>query len=98
MKTSKNRDFAAEAWEAGFERNFIGLESPMKLKAALIAADKAGQSWPTPSWLKEASPAAMAGVKHGWATWREPAPKGAIVLRSEDEQRMYCGDRWFLFP
>jgi hypothetical protein len=83
---------------AQFKRSFAGLESPVELKAALIAADKAGQSWPAPSWLRKHAPAAMKDVQDGWATWREPAPEGALVLRSEEEQRLYCGDRWFLFP
>lgn len=98
MKHYTNRDFAAEAAAAGFARNFIGLSDGPELKAALIAADKAGESWPAPSWLRQASPAAMAGVEDGWATWDSPAPEGALVLRSEEEQRLCCGDRWFLFP
>jgi hypothetical protein len=84
--------------EIQFKRNFSGLTSSSELKAALIAADAAGASWPTPAWLRKHSPAAMAGVEDGWATGREPAPKGALVLRSAEEQRLYCGDRWFLFP
>ncbi len=80
------------------KKNFSGLSSPTELKAALIAADRAGESWPTPAWLRKYSPEAMKNVLDGWATWREPAPKGALVLRSEEEQRLYCGDRWFLFP
>jgi hypothetical protein len=84
--------------EIQFKRNFSGLTSSSELKAALIAADAAGASWPTPAWLRKHSPAAMAGVEDGWATWDSPAPDGALVLRSEEEQRLYCGDRWFLFP
>ena len=96
MKDTRDSDLAATA--AQFERNFAGLESPAELKAALIAADKAGESWPAPSWLRAASPKAMEGVSDGWATWRDPAPVGALTLRSRGEQRLWCGDRWFLFP
>jgi hypothetical protein len=89
---------AAEAASAGFARNFIGLVDPAELKAALVAADEAGESWPAPGWLESASPAAMRGVATGWATWRDPAPDGAVELRSDEEQRVACGNRWFLFP
>jgi hypothetical protein len=84
--------------EIQFKRNFSGLENPVELKAALIAADSAGHSWPTPAWLRKNSPEAMKNVKDGWVTWDSPAPKGALVLRSAEEQRLYCGDRYFLFP
>jgi hypothetical protein len=92
------RDFAAEAAASGFARNFIGISDGAELKAELLAADEAGESWPRPEWLRSASPAAMRGVETGWSTWSEPAPEGAIVLRSEEEQRVWCGNRWFLFP
>jgi len=97
MQTN-NRDVAAEAATAGFARNFIAILSGGELKAALAAADAGGESWPAPGWLKYASPAAMHGVATGWATWRDPAPEGAIELCSEEEQRAACGNRWFLFP
>jgi hypothetical protein len=88
----------AEASTAGFRRNFIGLLSGAELKAALVAADVAGESYPSPSWLRAASPVAMSGVVTGWATWQNPAPEGAVELCSEEEQRVECGNRWFLFP
>lgn len=77
---------------------FKSIKTPEELKAALIAADQAGEIWPSPRWLRANNPAAMAGVIDGWQTHQSPAPAGAIVLRSDEEQRVACGDRWFLFP
>jgi hypothetical protein len=91
------RNFSAEVKAAGFVRNFIGIEDQNELKAALLAADENNEQWPAPGWLRLASPIAMRGVRAGWATWRGPAPDGAIELQSEHEQRVACGNRWFLF-
>jgi len=101
MTTKPNetvRDFAAEAATAGFVRRFIGALTAEEIKAALVAASAAGESWPSPDWLRAASPAAMRGVADGWSTWDEPAPEGAIELLSGEEQRQWCGNRWLLFP
>lgn len=97
-ETVNARDLHAEAAAAGFARNFIGLTSARELRVALESANEADESWPSPAWLREASPAAMAGVTTGWETWEDDAPEGALVLLSGSEQRVACGDRWFLFP
>lgn len=77
---------------------FLLPKTPAELFRALESADKSGDDWPAPGWLRANNPRAMRGVRTGWQTWQDPEPAGALVLASDEEQRVACGNRWFLLP